>query len=122
MALFASWSLNNEPLQVVHTVKFPRTIPLAQNVNVPGGYVGALHTFTFFALAVSHPIYALLGLAEHAPFLTAHQSQAADIYLLIWCLSIVMPALIWSVIWLAGRWSARLGTVLNILVLYVLLQ
>ncbi len=69
---------------------------------------------------MSHPLYAVLGQAVHAPFFVAHQSQSIDIYLFVLIFSLLLPAVICLVLWLVRLFSKRLASGLFVLLLFVL--
>jgi hypothetical protein len=54
--------------------------------------LGSLHVFTLVAFAVAQPLYDLLG--RNPDFLVARRAGAADVLLLVLCLSFVLPALL----------------------------
>jgi hypothetical protein len=85
-----------------------------------------VHIFALFALAVSHPIYMVLGRADHAPFFFAHQARGLDIYLLVLIFSIVLPAVVCILLWCIRFLSADVArwcrtTLIAILLLLIAL-
>ena len=71
--------------------------------------ISLVHIATLLTLAVAQPLYYLLGRAEHAPFLIAHQSRAIDIWLFVACLSVALPAGFWLGLRLLGGLAPRLA-------------
>ncbi len=60
----------------------------------------AIHLFTLFAFVVCRPIFTLL--ADHPVYFVANNMHAADIYLAVATLSIVIPLLLTSLVAVAG--------------------
>jgi hypothetical protein len=60
----------------------------------------ALHLVTLFTLAVAQPVYDALSRADHTSFLAAHRVGAADIWLLVALLSVLLPGSACVLLWL----------------------
>jgi hypothetical protein len=84
-------------------------------------FISGLHVIALYTLAVSHPLYAVLGRADHAPFFIAHQLRSIDIWLFVLIFSIVLPAAICLALWLTNLLSRRLGSGLFMLLLFILI-
>ena len=82
--------------------------------------VSALYIATLCTLAISHPIYDLLTKKDHAAFFIAHQAKAIDIYLFVIALSVLLPLIIFALLWLVNLLSTQLARVLYTTVLLVL--
>ncbi|MFC1702319.1 sulfatase-like hydrolase/transferase [Pseudomonadota bacterium] len=76
-----------------------------------GGFhaVAGLHIFTLFNLAVTMPLYNLLGQADLAPLFIARQSQAIDVWLMILSLSVLIPAVLCLLLRLLSQLSMKLA-------------
>jgi hypothetical protein len=96
---------------------------VTSNIPIPGlnlTFTPALHVFALFTLAVSHPLYAVLGQADHAPFFIAHQSRSIDIILFVLTFSLVLPALICLALWLVELLSKKLASGFFVVLLFTL--
>jgi len=82
--------------------------------------VSALHILTLVSLAVAHPLYDVLRHENHAPFFIAHQSSAVDIWLFVFFLSLVLPAVLFAPLWLLSLVLPGLARGLYALLLLVL--
>ncbi len=71
--------------------------------------ITALHIMTLFTLAVAHPLYAVLGHADHLPFFIARQSRAIDLWLFVLFLSFLLPSALCLVLWLVKLLSPKLA-------------
>lgn len=91
------------------------TRPPTKGFSIP-----ALHIFGLCTLAVAHPLYAVLGQSEHAPFFIAHESRSIDIWLFILVWSIALPASICLVLWMVKLLSRRLAAGLYVTLLFIL--
>ncbi len=80
----------------------------------------ALHLITVFTVAVAHPLYQVLGHADHGPFFVAHQSRGIDVLALILFVSVLLPGALCGLVWLVARASTRLARLLYLLLLSVL--
>ena len=90
----------------------PRTwsaAPPASRASRPLSARSVLHLLTLSTLAVAHPLYALLRVEEHAPFLAAHHAQAVDLWLLATVVSIGFPAVLLATLGLVQLVSRRLA-------------
>jgi hypothetical protein len=69
--------------------------------------ISAFHITTLFALAVAHPLYSVLGHADHAPFFIARQSKAIDVWLFVFGVSFGLPAAVYLVLRIVRRLSPK---------------
>jgi hypothetical protein len=83
--------------------------------------IGGLHLFALFTLAVAHPLYAVLGQVDHAPFFIAHQSQSADIFGFVLIYSLAAPLFLWVGIRLVGLFSKSAATGLFLISVFILI-
>lgn len=106
-----------EPLRA-ETAEEPQTL---QTAGFSLSRVTGLHIMTLFTLAVAHPLYAVLGHSDHAPFFIARQSRAIDLWLFVLFLSFLLPAALCLAIWLAKLLSPRSARALYALLVAFLL-
>jgi hypothetical protein len=82
--------------------------------------ISGLHVTALCSLAVSHPLYEVLGQADHAPFFIAHQSRMIDVYLFVIAFSIALPLVLCLALWLVKQVSEKLASGLFVMLLFIL--